>query len=232
MFEFLRDELTEARYMRTPRDTVGRSEDNIAQGFFEHLMVLQQMRFENPAFAKKYAKDTLRYAGFSNVRTGATDLHNMASILNNPGKFADKLGGMGDTRFDELAFKRFLRNVATDKYVPGQDRAFFLKTQKNLGIKNSLLKKARRIMGDYGGTTPQERASVSLRLTNSFRQDGKFRSDLFSPYATTIKRNKTVPQEEKKGMGLGTKTAIATIAGFGVGYAIGKGISAADKPKK
>jgi len=139
---------------------------------------------------------------------------------------------MGDTRFDELAFKRFLRNVATDKYVPGQDRAFFLKTQKNLGIKNSLLKKARRIMGDYGGTTPQERASVSLRLTNSFRQDGKFRSDLFSPYATTIKRNKTVPQEEKKGMGLGTKTAIATIAGFGVGWKIGKAISAADKPKK
>ena len=50
MFEFLREELTEAKYMRTPRDTVGRSEDNIAQGFFEHLLVLQQMRFENPSW--------------------------------------------------------------------------------------------------------------------------------------------------------------------------------------
>jgi hypothetical protein len=231
MFEFLREELTEAKYMRTPRDTVGRSEDNIAQGFFEHLLVLQQMRFENPSWAKKYAKDTLRFMNFSNVRTGATDLHNMAAILNNPSKFADKLGGMGDVYFDELSFKRYLRNIVNNKFVPGQDRAYFLKAQKNLGIKNSLLKQARRIMGDYGASSPTERASVSMRLANSFRQDGKYRSDLFKPYASTVKNKKLVPVE-KKGMGLGTKTAIATIAGFGVGWQIGKAISAADKPKK
>jgi hypothetical protein len=222
MFEFLRDELAEAKYMRSPRDTVGRSEDSIAQGFFEHLMVLQQMRFENPAFAKKYAKDTLRFMSFKNVRTGATDLHNMAAILNNPSKFSDKLGGMGNVTFDELSFKRYLRNVATDKYVPSQDRAYFLKTQKNMGIKNSLLKKARRIMGDYGATNPNERTSVSMRLTNSFRQDGKFRSDLFKPYTATIKQKKLVPAVAKKGMGLAAKTAIASVGAFGAGYAIGR----------
>jgi hypothetical protein len=155
----------------------------------------------------------------------------MAAILNNPSKFADKLGGMGDVYFDELSFKRYLRNIVNNKFVPGQDRAYFLKAQKNLGIKNSLLKQARRIMGDYGASSPTERASVSMRLANSFRQDGKYRSDLFKPYASTVKNKKLVPVE-KKGMGLGTKTAIATIAGFGVGWQIGKAISAADKPKK
>ena len=91
-----------------------------------------------------------------------------------------------------------------------------------MGIKNSLLKRARRIMGDYGATNPNERTSVSMRLTNSFRQDGKFRSDLFKPYTATIKQKKLVPAVAKKGMGLAAKTAIASVGAFGAGYAIGR----------
>jgi len=79
-------------------------------------------------------------------------------------------------------------------------------------------------MGDYGATNPNERTSVSMRLTNSFRQDGKYRSDLFKPYASTIKQKKLIPAE-KKGMGLAAKTAIATVGSFGIGYAIGRKLS-------
>ena len=62
---------------------------------------------------------------------------------------------------------------------------------------------------------------MSMRLANSFRQDSKYRSDLFKPYASTVKNKKLVPVE-KKGMGLAAKTAIGMVGGFGIGYAIGR----------
>jgi len=223
MFEFLKDELAEAKYIRSPRDTVGRSDQGIAESFFEHLLVLQQMRFENPAYAQKYAADTLRFMNFTNVRTGATDLHNLASILNNPTKFADKMGTSG-LPFDELGFKRYLRNIKDGKYQPAQDRAFFYKMQKNLRIKNGLLNQARRMMSDYRAASSSERSNVSGRMVNSFRQDGQYRSDIFGPYATTIKNNKLLPDTEKPGMSTAAKTAIATVGGFAAGYALSKAL--------
>ena len=217
MFEFIKEELCEARYIRTPRDTVGRSTDNIAEGFYEHLLVLQQMRWENPSFARKYAKETLRFMSFNSIRTGATDLHNLASILNNPSKH-----GLDSLRFDELGFKRYLRNIIEGRHVPGQDRAFLLKMQKNLGVRSGLLKQARRLMGDYGLTSKSERASVSARMVNAFRHDQQHRSDIYSPYVKTIKNKKIMPAEKKPGMGLAAKTAIGAVGGFGVGYMIGR----------
>ena len=222
MFEFIKEELTEARYIRTPRDTVGRSADGISESFFEHLLVLQQMRFENPAFARSYAKQTLRFMSFTNVRTGATDLHNLASILNNPSKFADKMGTTSNLRFDELGFKRYLRNIIDGRSNPGQDRAFLLKMQKNLGIRSGLLKQARRMMADYNMTNNSERASVSGRMVNTFRQDQQYRSDIFKPYASTIKRNKVMPTQTKPGMGTAAKMAVGAVGGFGIGYGLGK----------
>jgi len=207
-FEFIREELTEARYIRTPRDTIGRSGDNLAEGFFEHLMVLQQMRFENPSWARKYAKDTLKFMNFTNVRTGATDLHNLASIMNNPGKFNGSTGGLPG-RFDELGFKRYLRNVANDKFTPGQDRAFMMQMQKNLGIKGGLLGRARRIMSDYGRSSTGERQAVSQRMITTFRQDGRFRSDVFKPYSTSVKG--LVPKE-KSAISAVAKSVVTTAA--------------------
>ena len=222
MYDFLTQELTEARYIRNVRDTVGRTADGIAEGFYEHLLVLQQMRYENPSWARKYAKDTMRFMSFNNIRTGGTDLHNLASILNNPSKFAGNVGS-SNLRFDELGFKRYLRNIVDGRYMPGQDRAFLLKMQKNLSIDNGLLKQARRLMADYGTTSNSERASVSSRMVNSFRNDNQYKSDMYRPYAGTIKNNKVMPTTKKAGLGIAAKTAIGTIGGFGIGYAIGKG---------
>jgi len=219
-FDFLKEELTEARYIRTPNQTIGRSGESIAESFFEHLLVLQQMRFENPTWAQQYAKDTLKYMNFSNVRTGGTDLHNLAAIVSNPSKFSGKVDGL-PSRFDELAFKRYLRNIVSNNYNPAQDRIFLTQMQKNMGIKGGLLSKARRIMADYSKTTPNERTAVSTRMVNAFRHDGQFRSDVFRPYAASVKGN--LPAEPK---GSVAKTAInvakAVVPGVLVGKAWGK----------
>ena len=223
-YEFLNQDITEARYLRKPSDATGYSEYDIADTFFEHLLALQQMRFENPKAAQKYAQDTLRHMNFTQVRTGGTDLHNLASILNNPSKYKDKLADAGSVRFDELKFKRYLRDVAAGKLNQNVDRQFFMQMQRNLNNRNSLLKNARRITQDYGSSTSSERRAVGQRLTNTFRQDGKFRSDIFKPYATGLAAKGIVDTDSKKSTSISKgvaktlgKAALAGAAGYAIG---------------
>jgi len=214
-FEFIREEITEARYIRTAGDTIGRDATDVAESFFEQLLMLQQMRFENPEFAKKYAKDTLKFMNFSSVKPGATDLHNLASIIANPNKYTGVTSG-GTVRFDELGFKRYLRDIAAGRDNTAMDRTFLMKQQRNLGITSSFLKQARRASADYGRTSPGERTGLSARMVNSQRQDGKFRSDISRQYMGTVKDKKLIPQDKK--LPLWAKAA----GGFAVGYGLGK----------
>jgi len=214
-YSFLRNEITEARYIRTGADALGRDMTDVAESFFEQLLMLQQMRFENPAFAKRYAKDTLKFMNFASIKPGATDLHNLASIINNPNKYKGVTSG-GTVRFDELAFKRYLRDIAQGRDNIAMDRAFLMRQQKNLGIDSSFLRQARRVSADYGRSNPGERAGLSARMVNSQRVDGKFRSDISKQYMGTIKNKKLIPTDKK--LPLWAKAA----AGFATGYAVGK----------
>jgi hypothetical protein len=182
-YGFLLD-LAEARYMRTDRDiTTYKIDDyDVAETFFQHLLILQQMRFENPSWAKQYATDTLRYQHFTGIKTGATDLHNLASILNNPTRYRDKIPNLGTVRFDHIALKRYLRDVILGKNDVQFVRSFFLKMQKTLAIRGSALKIARRVIADYQTSIDNEKTSVTTRLKNSLWKDAKFRSDLYKPY--------------------------------------------------
>ena len=213
-FEFIREEITEARYIRTAGDTVGRDMTDVGESFFEQLIMLQQMRFENPQFAKKYASDTLRFMNFTGVKPGGPDLHNLASIINNPDKYKGVTSG-GTVRFDELGFKRYLRDIASGRSNTAMDRTFLMRQQKNLGINSSFLKMARRASADYGRTSSGERSGLSARMINSQRQDGKFRSDISRQYNKTISNKKLIPTDKKI-----PKWAKAA-AGFAAGYAIG-----------
>ena len=214
-YSFLRDEITEARYIRTGADALGRDMTDVAESYFEQLLMLQQMRFENPAFAKKYAKDTLKFMNFSGIKPGGTDLHNLASIINNPSKYKG-VTSAGNVNFNELQFKRYHRDIAAGKDNIAMDRTFLMKSQKDLGINSSFLKQARRVSADYGRSGQGERAGLSARMVNSQRVDGKFRSDISKQYMGTVKNKKLIPADKK--LPLWAKAA----AGFATGYAVGK----------
>ena len=92
-----------------------------------------------------------------------------------------------------------------------------MKMQKNLGIKGSLLSRARRVMADYGKSTPGERTAVTQRMVNSFRTDGQFRSDVFKPYTTATAAN--LPKKPKGSL---AKTALKTAALAYGGYKLGR----------
>ena len=78
---FIHGEILEARYIRIENHAAGHTMADIGETFMEHLMMLQQMRYENPTAAAKYAKDTLKFMDFGSIKGGATDLHNLASII-------------------------------------------------------------------------------------------------------------------------------------------------------
>jgi hypothetical protein len=123
-------------------------------------------------------------------------LHNLASIIANPGKYKGVTSG-GTVHFDELGFKRYLRDIAAGRDNTAMDRTFLMKQQKNLGITSSFLKQARRASADYGRTSAGERTGLSARMVNSQRQDGKFRSDISRQYMGTVADKKLVPQIKK-----------------------------------
>lgn len=229
-YNFIKGELQEARYIRIERQAAGHTMADLSETFFEHMMMLQQLRYENPEAAQKYAKDTLKFFDFSNIRGGATDLHNLASIIMNPEKFADTVGtAEGNVGIPELQFKRWLRDIKADKYQPTLDRQFFFKLEKQLGIKSSILKRMRRIMQDYSLATPGERKMVATRLMLHFRQDRRYMSDIFKPWAETTKSKKMVPMpddlENAKGKGFKVpgwaKVAATMAAGYYIGNKIG-----------
>jgi len=215
VFEFIREEITEARYIRTGGDTMGRNMNDIAESYFEQLLMLQQMRFENPAFAKKYAKDTLKFMNFNGVKAGGTDLHNLASIINNPTKYSG-VTASGNVQFDEIGFKRYLRDIISGRDSTAMDRTFLMRQQKQLGIDSSFLKAARRVSADYGRSNPGERTALSARMVNSQRVDGKYRSDISKQYMGMVKNNKLIPSDKK------IPTWAKAAGAFAVGYAIGK----------
>lgn len=227
-FSFIRGELLEARYIRIERQAAGHTMADISETFFEHMMMLQQLRYENPEAAKKYAKDTLKFFDFSNIRGGATDLHNLASIIMNPDKFADTVGASGGATIPEMQFKRWLRDIKNDKWQPGLDRQFLFKLEKQLGIKSSIHKKMRRIMQDYSLATPGERKMVATRLMLHFRQDRRHMSDVFKPWADTINKKKMVPSPDEldgaKKRGFKVPLWVKAAGAFAIGYQIGKRI--------
>jgi len=228
-FSFIRGELLEARYIRIERNAAGHTMADISETFFEHMLMLQQLRYENPAEAQAYAAKTLRFFDFSAIRGGATDLHNLAAIIMNPSKFADTVGSAGNIGIPEMQFKRWLRDIKADKFQPTLDRNFFFKTEKQLGIQSSILKRMRRITQEYSLATPGERKMVATRLMLHFRQDRRYMSDIFKPWADTTKNKKMVPElddlDKAKDKGFKVPTWAKAAAAVATGYYVGSKLS-------
>lgn len=225
-FSFLRGELLEARYIRVERQAAGHTIADLSETFFEHMIMLQQLRYEDPLSAKKYASDTLKYYDFTNIRSGATDLHNLASIIMNPDKFSDTVETDKVATIPELQFKRWLRDIKSDKWQPTLDRQFFYKLERDLGIKSSIHKRMRRIIQDYSLSTPSERKMIATRLMLHFKQDKRFMSDIFKPWAETTKRKKMVPTpddlERAREQGHKIPLWVKAAGAFALGYWMGK----------
>jgi len=223
--EFIKN-IFESKALRNSKQ-INMSAEEVAESVFMNILSLQAMRNDpnSMKFAQEYAKKTLAYPGFDNIRTTGTDLHNWVAILNQPERYADKIGPMGRASMPTLQFKNYLRQVASGKVNPNFDKQFLMTLERNLGIRNSQYSATRRLLSDWNRLYGSERKLGATRLLQAMKAKSA-RSDLRSPYESFVRKGgyeiKGVDNPEKVRAGGG---AWGALAAFGAGALIGKGIA-------
>ena len=230
-------ELTEARALRTQRG-LKLGAEQVAENIFLNVLSLQAMRYD-PSTAKQaaeYARKTLQYQDFSNIRSTGTDLHNWVSVFNNPSRYEEQIGPVGRASMPIMQFKRYLRDVAQGKSNPNFERQFLMSLERNLGIRNAQYSAVRRMFSDWNRLYGSERKQSSTRLLQALRAKSP-RSDLRSPYEGFMRKggyeDKSMKNPEKNTAGaLGKAAALAAagIGGYYAGKAVGKMIFPSQKP--
>jgi hypothetical protein len=177
-FEFLKDEITEAKLFRSPTAFKNSDPEQLAHNIYAHVLSLQAMRYTDPGVAGKYAKDTIRFGGFDGVRTGASDLHNMIAGL-------ERMNDKGVVNIPKAQLRKMLRDIQNGIKVSDRDRRTILALERGLGIKDPNLKAMRRIVSDWPRATPQEQKLGATRL--GFMMNHYARgSDLHRPYIKSV----------------------------------------------
>jgi hypothetical protein len=220
-FEFVK-ELSEAKLFRNPTKLKDTSVGQLADSFFNAILGLEILKQTDPTAAQKYAKQTLAYGNLNGWRSSGSDLHNIAHLLINNRRYADKLEIDRVVTVPELQFKTYLKNTAQGRKDLNFDRRFLLNLQKGLGINSPGLKSARRLIADWPRTLPNEKQLAATRVYMGLQHDLQ-QSDMWLPYTRTIKRNKllikdaNIPKSVKTGTPLWAKMAIAGVAGYAIG---------------
>jgi hypothetical protein len=215
-FEFIK-ELSEARVFRNPTNLPEIGISNVAENFFNSALALQIMKYENPKAAKAYAQRTLAN-GFDGWRSSGSDFNNMAQILLNPDRYANKLNIDRAVSVPSLQLKTWLRNMSQGQEDPSYDRRFFLALQRQLGVKSPGLIGARRVVADWSRSTGNERAVATARVHRGLSRDLK-QVDFYAPFARAAK--KTGAETTKSGgVPLWAKLAAAGVGGYYLGKKI------------
>lgn len=136
-YEFIKN-LGEARVFRNPTNLPAVGIGTVAENFFNSALALQIMKYENPKAAQAYAQRTLA-GGFDGWRSSGSDFNNMAQILSNPDRYADRLTIDRRVSVPGLQMKTWLRNMAQGREDTEYDRRFFLALQRQLGDRKSVV---------------------------------------------------------------------------------------------
>ena len=172
-FEFIKEELAEARMFKDPKRINVSSQARLADTLYSHLLGLQIMKYENPAAAKAYARNTLRFAGFDGVRPGATDLHNLLASVE---------------RVPQAQVKRYLQDIVRGKGDTQADRRSLVMIQRAIGARGGNSNALRRMIADWPRLLPNEKKVSATRLGFALNQNARG-SDLTPAYVKTMKKN-------------------------------------------
>lgn len=229
---FIKD-LHEAKALRTQRG-LSLDAEQVAENIYLNILSLQAMRFDpsSAATAKEYARRTMQYQDFNNIRTTATDLHNWVAVFNHPDRYADQIGPVGRASMPIMQFKTYLRNVATGKHDPNFDKQFLMSLERKLGIRNSQYSSVRRLLSDWNRLYGSERKQSATRLQQALRAKSP-KSDLRGSYEGFMRKGgyelKGVKNPEKTGPGPLAKAAVALGTGYLAGKALGKWLTSPSK---
>ena len=170
-FEFLKEELAEARMFKNPNRINATSQGQLADTLYSHLLGLQVMKYENPKAAQAYARKTLSLP-FNAVRPGGTDLHNLLASV-------DKV--------PQHQVRGYLQGIATGKLDTQVDRRALIMLQRGLGVRSGATNQMRRVIADWPRMLPAERKVAATRLGFALNHSAKG-SDFMPGYMKTMKK--------------------------------------------
>ncbi len=170
-FEFIKEELAEARMFKNPTRIAATSQGQLADTLYSHWLGLQVMKYENPKAAQAYAKKTLSLP-FNTVRPGATDLHNLiASVDKTP----------------QNQVKGYLQGIANGRLDTQADRRNLIMLQRGLGVRSGATNQMRRVIADWPRMLPSERKVAATRLGFALNHSAKG-SDFMPGYHKTMRK--------------------------------------------
>jgi len=240
---FINKEITEARMFRN-RNIIRRLDiDDVASFAFLNTLLLYILysEYDSAPAAIDYADKTIRYNSFDHYRVSGSDLYLAFHILLDRSGDSDRLIG-GTPEKNAIARNRInmpyhllrkffkemsMNTLQTDgAFVP----RFFLTLEKKLNIKTSNYKSIRRLVQNWHKTSTTEKHLTITRLLMYFRTNARMAE--LMPYLDALSRNKNLGIEDannpetkggmKKIAGVALKTIGAAVAGYAVGYQLGK----------
>ena len=171
--------LSESRLFRTKQMAGSVKIDDAAELVFVHLLILNIFNkdYDFSPLAGDIASRTMSYRNFDYFRTNGTDMY---MALN---RLMGKDNDIGDNEKDEIAKSRlslqkadvlrFLLHFSNNRSDASFEQRYLLRYQRNLNIKDGLLKSLRRLVGDWDNLNQNQRALVVTRLVQYMRRKAR-----------------------------------------------------------
>jgi hypothetical protein len=168
MLEWLREELAEARLLRTVHGVNHRTAAELARMMYASLLALEILRYEDEPAARRYAQQTVWLGGYDKLNPGATDLYNIMVILSNQDQYEDLIKTNYDVSPGLLEASAYLRRIWAGAPSTLQDRYVLLNLSKLLNVDSTVdLMTIRRHASFWDSTKEYEqRMAVKLLLAN------------------------------------------------------------------
>ena len=168
MLDWLREELTEARLLRTIQGVNNRSAAELARMMYASLLALEILRYEDLGAARKYAQQTVWLGNYDKPNPGATDLYNIMVILSNQDQYEDLIKTNYDISPGLLEANSYLRRIWAGAPSTLQDRFVLLNLSKLLNVDSTTdLMTIRRHASFWDSAVDYERRmAVKLLLAN------------------------------------------------------------------
>jgi hypothetical protein len=149
MFEFIKQELTEARMFRLPISLEGNNAHALARVLYLGLLSIELIRHFDEETARTYCYRTIQYGDFDHMRTSGTDVGNIIAVLGNQKDFEHRMIIDLAISAPLLQVNTYLRGVWLNTFQHGRDRQFFMNLESALGINESLFYQIRRTVVDW-----------------------------------------------------------------------------------
>ena len=189
--------LTESRAFRSRQEIGDYEATKIGEIVYAYLLSLTAMHreYKYRRISKQYASRTSSYTNYNFFRTNGTDLYLMIHSILGTGSIVQFVNDKkSDLYIDKLqkntvTVTQFINNLKTED-ASGLER-LFVKIERELGIKNSALKKARRLLTDYEILKHKERVTAVTLLLQYVRSTLP-KSELYSTLFDMTKQRKLI----------------------------------------